>query len=450
VPLRGTLLAQHQRVERRIKPCVSVSHIELICVTFIWSFNMPTRPLWDQGYLGTNFAFSGGASYSSTQYFKDFRGMETLISDGHAWPRRRSDFNPDIGGPFEVLRTKFELLCPNIDAHYFYGGSQLDQNGWGYTGQVCPDSLNRIGAAPENLMDLTREGTTGWARFKPSKPHAGVSTFIGELKDLPTLPTLLSLKSRAKFFKSLGHNYLNVEFGWKPFVNDLRKYFNALANSQKILQQLARDNGRPVRRSGQVDTSSTTSESRSVGYFTTPTWPSYLYGDDPQYKTIKDTLITTYWFSGQFRYYIPLGKSALDLVHRDLILNSFVFGIEGTPRVIYELIPWSWAVDWVSNLGDIMSNLSDDFLSDGLVADYAYIMGNQKFQRSWSVDGTFKRRTYFGVDVSETVPFTTTLTETQEIKSRGKATPYGFGLDFSSFSPRQLAILAALGFTRLR
>jgi hypothetical protein len=414
--------------------------------------NMTTRKrdLGDHGQIGYNEAFSNGLSTGKSYSSKDFRGIEIVDSDGHAWPRRRGDSNPDIGGPFQVLRSKFELICPPIYAYYRYGSNLASSSGWSYVGEVCPASLYQPGSVPLNNMPLTVKGTKGWARYKPTRPHASVATFIGELKDLPSLPHLLDIRSKLKFFKSLGKNYLNIEFGWKPFVRDLQKFFISAANAQQLLEQIARDNGRTVRRSGPIDIDNQVTEDSSEGYFTVPSWPSYLYGDKPQKRVIKTTLQTRYWFSGAFRYYVPLGNTPNDYIKRGILLNHFIYGLSGTPSTIYELIPWSWLLDWVSNLGDVISNITDVFLDDGLVADYAYVMGNQTYQQSYIVDGTYKQRTNFnGFDRTDLRSFTTTLKLTQEVKARSKATPFGFGLDFSGFSLRQLAILASLGFTKL-
>jgi hypothetical protein len=432
---------------------VSALPQEVISVTPYGVFNLTTRkrPNNDDGQIGYNDAFSNGVSTGKSYSYKDFRGIEIVDSDGHPWPRRRGDSNPDIGGPFQVLKSRFELICPPINAYYRYGSTLATANGWQYVGQVCPASLYQPGSVPLNNMPLTVKGTKGWARFKPTRPHAGLMTFIGELKDLPSLPHLLEFQSKLKFFRSLGRNYLNIEFGWKPFVRDLQKYFSSLANYQKILAQLARDNGRPVRRHGQIDVDNQVTETSSEGYFTVPSWPSYLYGPQPQKRVIRTTLTTRYWFSGQFRYYIPLGNTPQDIRKREILLRQFVFGAAGTPSDIYELIPWSWLIDWVSNLGDVISNVSDAFLDDGLVADYAYVMGNQHYEQSYIVDGTYLQRTNLnGFDKVDTRSFTTTLKLTQEVKARSKATPYGFGLDWSGFNLRQLAILASLGFTKLR
>jgi hypothetical protein len=58
-----------------------------------------------------------------------------------------------------------------------------------------------------------------YGRMAPSVGEFSLSTFLGELREgLPRLvPDLLT---RAKTAKAAGGDYLNVEFGWKPLLND--------------------------------------------------------------------------------------------------------------------------------------------------------------------------------------------------------------------------------------
>jgi hypothetical protein len=107
------------------------------------------------------------------------------------------------------------------------------------------------------------------------------------------------------------------------------------------------------------------------------------------------------------------------------------------PNVLWRLAPWSWLVDWFVNAGDVISNLTDMAI-DGLVLQYGYMMEHTIICDELRLVGP---RFKSGALVD------TTLCLVTETKQRVKATPYGFGLSWSSFSPTQLAILAALGIT---
>jgi hypothetical protein len=76
---------------------------------------------------------------------------------------------------------------------------------------------------------------------------------------------------------------------------------------------------------------------------------------------------------------------------------------------------------------------------DGLVIQYGYVMEHKVTTRSYYNDGA---HSYKGDYVVSPVHLF------YETKRRVRASPFGFGLDWSGFTPRQLAITAALGLTR--
>lgn len=146
------------------------------------------------------------------------------------------------------------------------------------------------------------------------------------------------------------------------------------------------------------------------------------------------------WFSGAFIYYLDTqspGKKAWD---SDIQRLNKLYGVKITPEVIWNLTPWSWAADWFGNVGDLAHNVGQ-FAQDGLVMPYGYMMETS------TVKATYRMRNValWGNTIPDlTQEFTTT------VKIRRRATPFGFGLDFDSFSQFQLSILAALGLTKRR
>jgi hypothetical protein len=122
---------------------------------------------------------------------------------------------------------------------------------------------------------------------------------------------------------------------------------------------------------------------------------------------------------------------------RDAALADKLFGISLTPEVLWNLAPWSWAVDWFSNTGDVISNLSD-WASDGLVLQYGYMMEHTVSSYTYSMSPT-------GIYRGVPAPPVSFVTET---KIRRRASPFGFGINLSALSARQNAILVALGLSR--
>jgi len=145
------------------------------------------------------------------------------------------------------------------------------------------------------------------------------------------------------------------------------------------------------------------------------------------------------WFSGAFTYHLPT-----DFFSRNAMVSAgakarTLLGLDLTPEVLWNSAPWSWAIDWFSNAGDVISNFSD-WANDGLVLRYGYVM-EHSFVTSTYVHNTPHRLKNRSVVVSPVVACV-------ETKRRQKATPYGFAISWDSFTPRQLAITAALGITR--
>jgi hypothetical protein len=203
----------------------------------------------------------------------------------------------------------------------------------------------------------------------------------------------------------------------------------------KILRQLSRDNGSWVRRRGPIAQSESRSTQTSTGFFTLPSLSSYLY-DGTQTREIETVSTTKWWFSGKFKYYIPTGNMPEDINKRKAQLARIVYGAEITPRLLWQLTPWSWLADWVTSAGAVISNLTD--YQDGLVAQYAYVMYHKVDSVKHTVSGRMK----------EHGAFTTSQIYLDEIKARSRANPFGFGILDVNLSPYQLSILGALGLSR--
>jgi hypothetical protein len=105
------------------------------------------------------------------------------------------------------------------------------------------------------------------------------------------------------------------------------------------------------------------------------------------------------------------------------------------------LQPWSWLADWFVNMGSLATNVTA-LSNDELMIHRAYCM------RTLSTKVTYELN---GIVTKSHGPLGTLKQSFEtETKLRVKASPYGFGLTFEDFSPKQMAILASLGLTRSR
>jgi hypothetical protein len=114
-------------------------------------------------------------------------------------------------------------------------------------------------------------------------------------------------------------------------------------------------------------------------------------------------------------------------------------GADLSPETLWNLTPWSWAVDWFSNAGDVISNV-DSFQIDGQVMAWGYIMEHTVHRVTYTYKG--------GTNVDGSPLVVSPVTLVTETKVRRRANPYGFGVSWNDLSPFQISILTALGISR--
>jgi hypothetical protein len=371
---------------------------------------------------------------------------QTTESIGHPIGRL-GHTNADVGGEFFSSICTHSHNCPYIEV--WSGGVG---NSSFYRGPIFP-FLNRSSATLESLFSCSRStdstlnalGTTAISRVVPTNPVAGLAVTLGELRE--GFPKMIghSLRQLGPPRKNAAGEYLNWEFGWKPLIADFKKWLHAYRNSDKLWSQFLRDSGRRVRRRYTYPKSIEITSSTSATAF--PAVDGLLSLDFWQGTGSSRHLFTRFsevtqtrrrWFSGAFTYFVDLETDQKSMWKNDLKRLKHLYGVEVTPEVIWNLTPWSWAVDWLTNTGDIITNVTR-FSEDGLCMPYGYMM------ETTIMDYLYRMRnvTPKGYNIAD-------LTQifTHTVKYRRGATPFGFGLSEAAFTPRQWAIIAALGLSR--
>ncbi len=375
---------------------------------------------------------------------------------GKKWKQKRNIVSFDMGGP--VIITNHEYVVNPVFVETWnrpIGSGGLRQGIRGFYSYAPSLGIPSAITTPPSLNTSTLEamGAKGWAKFKPTASHGSLGQALGELHDLPNLGKWLAYRNALKqagrntnwktLARDTGHNYLNVQFGWVPLLSDIRDLIKNTLDMQKNLDQLIRDNGRPVRRRGLVaKTTSTTFLAEGGSNPSVPPLPSGCY-DGGWTRGTATVTTTDYYFSARFRYYIDFQEAFNGSLKEANRMSRILLGAELSPYTLYQLMPWSWLIDWFTNFGAMINNLVND-ASDNLTADYAYINGKattnvytthtQKLNNSGKEDGEYRF----------------TFEERSSVFRRIGASPYGFGITFTGLSAKQAAILAALGLTKVR
>jgi len=214
-------------------------------------------------------------------------------------------------------------------------------------------------------------GTTMIARTTPTSPAAEMATALGDLaveRELPSMVGHETWKARTHAARGAGSEYLNVQFGWIPLVSDLRDFAYAVKHRNKIIGDYRKGSDKKIRRRYVM-----TDEENSYSAVTGMNVNGSLPGGT---GTAMSQTTKKVWFSGAYRYHIPMGNDMASRLARYDKYADKLLGVNITPEVIWNISPWSWAADWFGNTGDVMHNISA-LGPDGLVLQYGYAMSSR-------------------------------------------------------------------------
>jgi len=353
-----------------------------------------------------------------------------------------------------------------------YDGGFLPPGDWPAFWDFDNLGLNLSDASPL-FPDVTGLGRKAWDKTKPRIEQGGLFVAVAELKDIPKMfqttakafteawnvshrlfaPNLYKSgrSLRRELFmapKKAADHFVNHNFGWVPFLKDLSDFLSNLRDYKAKIERLSKENGQWIRRrSTLVNISVDEVVPGWSGNGIHNVWPlntspaNDLYSGTPHWEYRHRVK----WYAdaiGAFRYYLPEFDvnspewGGLGVVKRSLAL----FGARVNPYHIYQAVPWSWLVDWLTPVGHDLQVLQDS-IQDNLAAKYLYTT----FHSTEEIE--FKQ--YVPFNSASGGPRTLSWSRSFETKQRQEAgSPYGFDLTWDELSPKQLAILAALGILR--
>ncbi len=404
--------------------------------------------------IQNSYSIVGRQTTTSENHPGFFRNRRT-IARLNSWPvdQRPTIYKEvsgaDEGGPFTTRKHKYWNSHPNVHATGQTGHTFYDYKGPLFAfSQNAHSSLNFPIPPAYDEAFLRTLGATAIAKVSPLSPQTSIAATLGELRNdgLPLIPAHELIKSilrKEKIISTLGGEYLNYVFGWKPTISDLRKLAHVVDKSSRLIAQIERDSGRLIFR--HYDFPTVTTETTTVvasGSGTVPlplSAPGYWSSSSGVLtKTVK--VVTRTWFSGCFSYLLYPGDSAVAKARNDALIAQALFGPALSPAVIWELTPYSWFVDWFTNVGDVISNLST-WATSGQVLRWGYIMRETRYENTFTLSGPTLKSGPAGPFIQKFITID---------KRRVKASPYGFQLSYDGLNNQQKAILAALGISRSR
>lgn len=372
-------------------------------------------------------------------------------------------FVEDRGHPYESVRYQSEgglwsgklALSSGNDT---IRGTNLD---------LYPTDSNSYmtGFAPVVWTDLPSYAQSTYAKAAPLPEIFKLSQFLGELPmGLPRFGTAFAkadLLKRTQTLKAVGDDYLNLTFGWIPFLSDLISTGQALAGATTALLG---PRGPVHRERREAESLTYTSGSGRSSLFatsystprtnnTSDVQPFFdkmgrsltgVTGDGLGLKGItfqsdilwSQRVIRNRWFEGSYSFIPKIGFNPDSYLERlEVLMDPTI-----TPAVLWELAPWSWLVDWFVKIGDTIA--ANEVASDNrIISNYAYAMESYEVKRG-AIFTNLSGSNYAG-------PSAIARQWTTTGKRRLRANPYGFKpMTTSGLNPNQWVILAALGLTR--
>ena len=327
-----------------------------------------------------------------------------------------------VGGAFFLSNTKvYDMRLARIawDNGTTYGEGVITPSGGTYLAQPYDSSV--IPELSDGQLDAW--GTKGVAASIPTNPLADAATFLGELRDLPSLPLASTLKHGVK---EAPGEYLNAQFGINPLIRDLKSFGDAYRRTDKYLNELAAGSGARTHRRAILkdDSSWSTATVPLVSSNFSISGSPFRRGDLKATTQTRERI----WFEGEYTYLYQRPNTETSTFGKLRAIRD-VYGLDPSIETLWNVTPYSWLADWYGTLGESAHNLSR-FSQDGLVMFYGYVMRHYEITTSYNYGAS-------------------SWTVSRYIKQRRPANPFGFGIENSSLTDRQKSILGALGLQKI-
>lgn len=205
----------------------------------------------------------------------------------------------------------------------------------------------------------------------PSRPYVDAGVFIGELKDFPAMGRAIwhnanriykglgkrgmthrqrldtAFRNSARELTNADEHFLANQFGWLPFVNDVFKFASVGEAIEKRVKEL-----KNLQQRG--------SKSRTITLETLQDNSKSVTTIHSTWSTLQGNLLrsrsTRVW--GTAKYTLEDGSPLKHASNDELfaLARKAVMGLHVDGSTAWNLMPWSWLIDWGSNTGDLIAS----------------------------------------------------------------------------------------------
>lgn len=354
--------------------------------------------------------------------------------EGSGPPRFRCDSDEDSNGTsFRMrgwvpgdLKDFLEYSLANRTSYEVLDGDAVMNIEW-------PSWLEHM-----DLFDRLSPVTDLLSKTNPNVPETDIPSFLFEsLRDAPSL----IYEAGRSILGFAGSVNLSWQFGWKPLLADLRNLLAFGYKAQKKLQtieRLCRDKRLRVTRSveGHDDTDTSPFEvalgSSDNIYFDEFPEARYVTVDISRHTVIERWGTVTYRIREDFWEV----WETLPFDEKKWIAARSAFGLHAqNPAALWEIIPWSWLVDWFIPMQNLLSTYNN-FIP--VEAKNLCLMTRQTTDFSFGSVSPSP----FGLEEPTTLR---RVTKSREVMSDAEGLPQIKETGLQFLGERQLEILASIG-----
>lgn len=325
-------------------------------------------------------------------YLWSIRTFGETISDE---PRKRYLTLPDgrrVLGYKPVTHTRAHVSCPTGNSSWMTGPSTTaSTNGTVIFLFECADTSvygglwNRVGSA---VSEAGNHFYDHWLSCKPSlSTRANLAVSLYELGDIKRMFEVIpkrhlfrkvggkriALPDWRTVLKYANDQHLNYNFGWKPFIGDVKNIFRGLTSLDARLAKFLREEGKNISRRWKT--------TQDVSYEDTYAWSIYRSRARSDFSV---TDASTFMFS----YDLP------EYGQRELRARALLdtLGLKASVANVWRVLPWSFVVDWFFNVSNVLDASASDWLQPWINT----IQGCHSVRVVGSVEHTLENVAYGG------------------------------------------------------
>lgn len=314
-----------------------------------------------------------------------------------------------------------------------------------------PPSCVSLGApslpAIQTSHEKFRNAASAIASHNPSEAPVSIPVFLYEMKDIPQMlkhawnranllakaagsNRLRSVRKYLKNPKNPAEDWLNWNFGWRPLLNDLSDIGDVAQWAQhRARVHEARTKKYLSRRSGlgTCNYRSTINHSQFCAFV-------------GAYCVVVEEQVSKRWCSSRWKHVPVSWPAVLQSKHPELFRVAQAIHGNVSLADAWEMMPWSWLIDWFSNIGSVIHTMNNRL---GIQFDGACVMTHRRIERTLTPkqDTAFLKKLSVGPAV---------LYREQKLRDISASPLHLALLGTNALGANQLATLSSLLVTRMK